>query len=288
MYQNIRDEILKETGSESLATDREIDIIRRDSGRKETKRLNYISNQSEIAKIIREFGGFYFQKYEYVLKLELEKQFLTRYIYLCTYIDYEGRLRFKSANNKGKLITVKDLPKVLGLSEREARNTKNALVEHELIFINKDKTINVNPKYAIKGGMSRKELRGSVRAMEEGIREIYEKAKPREHRRLALLMELLPYINFSHNIVCNNPNEKDIEKVDPFNLTEVMELAKYTNLTKFKRDLLNLTVNEELVIKITETKHGKFIYVNPRIFYKGNNVNDLKSCINEFKVKKQK
>ena len=254
MYQNIRDEILKETGSESLATDREIDIIRRDSGRKEVKRLNYISNQSEIAKIIREFGGFYFQKYEYVLKLELEKQFLTRYIYLCTYIDYEGRLRFKSANNKGKLITVKDLPKVLGLSEREARNTKNALVEHELIFINKDKTINVNPKYAIKGGMSRKELRGSVRAMEEGIREIYEKAKPREHRRLALLMEL----------------------------------AKYTNLTKFKRDLLNLTVNEELVIKITETKHGKFIYVNPRIFYKGNNVNDLKACINEFRVKKQK
>jgi hypothetical protein len=124
--------------------------------------------------------------------------------------------------------------------------------------------------------------------MEEGIREIYEKAKPREHRRLALLMELLPYINFSHNIVCNNPNEKDIDKVDPFNLTEVMELAKYTNLTKFKRDLLNLTVNEELVIKITETKNGKFIYVNPRIFYKGNNVNDLKACMNEFRVKKQK
>jgi hypothetical protein len=183
---------------------------------------------------------------------------------------------------------VKNLPEVLGLSEREARNTKNALIENELIFINEDKTISVNPKYAIKGGTGRKELRGSVRAMEEGIREIYEKAKPREHRRLALLMELLPYINFSHNIVCNNPNEKDIDKVDPFNLTEVMELAKYTNLTKFKRDLLNLTVNEELVIKITETKNGKFIYVNPRIFYKGNNVNDLKACMNEFRVKKQK
>jgi hypothetical protein len=263
------------------------DIYKR-AGEKEVKKQEYIRNNSDVAKIIREFGGFYFNKYENVLKLELEKQFLTRYIYLCTHIDYEGKLRFKSANNKGKLIMVKDLPKVLGLSEREARNTKNALVENELIFINADKTISVNPKYAIKGGTGRKELRGSVRAMEEGIREIYEKAKPREHRRLALLMELLPYINFSHNIVCNNPNEKDIDKVDPFNLTEVMELAKYTNLTKFKRDLLNLTVNEELVIKITETKNGKFIYVNPRIFYKGNNVNDLKACMNEFRVKKQK
>jgi hypothetical protein len=26
--------------------------------------------------------------------------------------------------------------------------------------------------------------------------------------------------------------------------------------------------------------------VNPRIFYKGNNADDLKSCMNEFKIKK--
>ena len=65
-----------------------------------------------------------------------------------------------------------------------------------------------------------------------------------------------------------------------------MRIAEYKNLTRFKRDLLNLTVNEELAVKITETKYGKFVYVNPRIFYKGNNADDLKSCMNEFKIKK--
>ena len=66
-----------------------------------------------------------------------------------------------------------------------------------------------------------------------------------------------------------------------------MEIAEYSNITKFRKELLNVTVNGELAMKITETKYGKFIYVNPRIFYKGNNYEDLKACTNEFKVKKQ-
>ena len=53
MYNNIRNEILKETGKETLITNREIDIIRKEVGRKEVKRLDFLKNQSEIAKVIR-------------------------------------------------------------------------------------------------------------------------------------------------------------------------------------------------------------------------------------------
>ena len=46
MYNNIRNEILKETGKETLITDREIDIIRKEVGRKEVKRL-----EGELANV---------------------------------------------------------------------------------------------------------------------------------------------------------------------------------------------------------------------------------------------
>lgn len=286
MYNNIRNEILKETGKETLITDREIDIIRKEVGRKEVKRLNWLSERNERDKIFKELGGFYFQNYENVLKLNIAKQYLFRFIYLCTYMSYDKKIHFGNAIGEKSLALEKDLKEIFRLSKSETINTKNTLIENGLIIINKDKTINVNSKYAIKGEIEKRELKMSVKVMEKGIREVYRKSKATEHKKLALLIELLPYVNFRHNVICSNPEESDVEKINPFNLTEVMRIAEYKNLTRFKRDLLNLTVNEELAVKITETKYGKFVYVNPRIFYKGNNADDLKSCMNEFKIKK--
>lgn len=286
MYNNIRNEILKETGKETLITDREIDIIRKEVGKKEVKRLNWLSECNERDKIFKELGGFYFQNYENVLKLNIAKQYLFRFIYLCTYMSYDKKIHFGNAIGEKSLALEKDLKEIFRLSKSETINTKNTLIENGLIIINKDKTINVNSKYAIKGEIEKRELKMSVKVMEKGIREVYRKSKATEHKKLALLIELLPYVNFRHNVICSNPEESDVEKINPFNLTEVMRIAEYKNLTRFKRDLLNLTVNEELAVKITETKYGKFVYVNPRIFYKGNNADDLKSCMNEFKIKK--
>ena len=286
MYNNIRNEILKETGKETLITDREIDIIRKEVGRKEVKRLSWLSERNERDKIFKELGGFYFQNYENVLKLNIAKQYLFRFIYLCTYMSYDKKIYFGNAIGEKSLALEKDLKEIFRLSKSETINTKNTLIENGLIIINKDKTININSKYAIKGEIEKRELKISVKVMEKGIREVYRKSKATEHKKLALLIELLPYVNFRHNVICSNPEESDVEKINPFNLTEVMRITEYKNLTRFKRDLLNLTVNEELAVKITETKYGKFVYVNPRIFYKGNNADDLKFCMNEFKIKK--
>ena len=96
---------------------------------------------------------------------------------------------------------LKDLQEILRLSRREAMYVRKVFVENGLIIVNKDKTISVNLEYAFKGKMEKKkELKGNViRMFEEAIRELYEKSDPREHKRLALLVELLPHINFTHN-----------------------------------------------------------------------------------------
>lgn len=288
MYESIKAEILKETGRNTI-TDREIDIIRRDSGRKEVNKIKGYMKKVGVEKILSEFGTFFFLKYKSILKMNIEKQMIFRYIYLCTFSRYDGKIEYGNAKGDGKLARLKDLQEILKLSRREAMYVRKVFIESGLIIVNEDKTISVNLEYAFKGKMEKKkELKGNViRMFEEAIRELYEKSDPREHKRLALLVELLPHINFTHNIICSNPTEKNIELVNPFTLKEVMEIAEYSNITKFRKELLNVTVNGELAMKITETKYGKFIYVNPRIFYKGNSYEDLKACTNEFKVKKQ-
>lgn len=262
------------------------DHLSEEQNKQETVK-KHVKNFSEIAELIRSFGGFYFSCYKNLLKLKLDKQYMFRFMYLCTLMNYENKVEFGNAKGDNVLALEKDLQEILKLSKRETINTKNELIKNKLIIVNADKTISINNKYAIKGDIDKRKLKGSIRMMELGIQELYNKAKATEHKKLGLLIELLPYVNFTHNVLCKNPTETDIGKVDPLNLTEVMQLAEYKNLNRFKKDLLNLTVNDELVAKITETKHGKFIYINPRIFYKGNNVADLKATVNEFIIKKQ-
>ena len=255
-------------------SDRAIDIVRKDAGKKEVKRLTYLRDESEMATLIRAISGkgFYFKCYKNVLELDIPKQYLFRFTYLCTYLDYDGRLKIM-VNGKKKVITEKDLQEILMLSERETRNTKNELIKYELIIVNKDGSISINPKYAIKGEIKKKKLRGRARIMIDGIREIYEKSKPIEHKRLALLIQLLPYVNYNYNIICFNPEEGDKAEINPMDLKDLCKITDYNerNWRKLKNELLRIKVGGSPVIAITEIDKGHAISVNPRIYYKGNN-----------------
>ena len=66
LHENIKAEILKETGE--VISDRAINIVRKDAGKKEVKRLEFIVNNSEMATKIKVFGSFYFNHYKNVLK----------------------------------------------------------------------------------------------------------------------------------------------------------------------------------------------------------------------------
>lgn len=230
------------------------------------------------------FGNFYFSCYSRLLNLNMDKQYKFRFIYLCTYINYKNQLEYGNSKGQSKLMLEKDLQEVLGLSERETRNTKNELKKNKLLIVNKDRTLSVNATYCVKGKINKRKLKESIRVMENGIRELYKKADSREHKRLALLIELLPYINMQHNIICSNPEVSNMKDINPLNMTEIMQKVGYKNLTRLKNDLLNLTVNGELVFAITQTKYGKFISINPRIYYKGTRLKDLNWLCGIYKV----
>lgn len=258
------------------------DHLSEEQNKQETVK-KHVKNFSEIAELIRSFGGFYFSCYKNLLKLKLDKQYIFRFVYLCTLMNYENKIEFGSAKGDNVLALEKDLQEILKLSKRETINTKKELIKNKLIIINDDKTISINNKYAVKGDIDKRKLKGSVRAMEQGIQELYNKAKATEHKKLGLFIEILPYVNFTHNVLCKNPTETDINKVEAITLYELSKMFK-TNQTRLKRDLFDITVNDEYAIGIFSKKNGMHIYVNPRIYYKGNNVADLKGLMNMFRI----
>ena len=272
MYKDTRKKIYEELGEE--VSGEALHIAFKDKGEKQVWKENWLKNDSETAILIREIGGngFYFKCYKNVLELDIPKQYLFRYTYLCTYLDYDGKLKIM-VNGKKKAITERDLQEILKLSEREARNTKNELIKYGLIIINEDGTISINSKYAIKGEVKRKKLRGGARIMINGIREIYEKSKPIEHKRLALLIQLLPYVNYNYNIICFNPDEEDKDKIIPMGLKDLCKITDYNerNWRKLKNELLRITVGGTPVIAVTEIYNGHAVSINPKIYYKGNN-----------------
>lgn len=253
--------------------------------KKQQGHAKYMKSKTELDTFIRDnLGGFYFSIYNKLLELSLAPQYRFRFIFLCTHINYDGKLEYGNGKGDSRLMIEKDLGEVLMLKEEETRKTKKALIESDLITIEDDKTITINKKYAVKGKIGKRDLKGSIRMMEQGIQELYAKATPKEHKKLALLVEILPYVNFQHNIVCNNPNESSAKNVIPITLTELANMLGYSTTQKLKRGLMDIKINNESLIMIVTINRKSMIIVNPRVYYKGNNIDALKGIINLFTI----
>lgn len=262
-------------------------IIEEEANKK--KYLKYLKNTNVFETMIRDnFGSFYFSIYNRLLKIDLKPQYRIRFIYLCTFMNYNNKLEFGNGIGNTKLMVERDLIEVLGLSQNETIRTKKALIESDLISIEDDKTISINKRYAIKGKITKRDSRESVRIMENGLREIYAKAKPSEHKRLDIFIKVLPYVNYNHNVLCKNPNESDVDKVEALTLSELCEIVGYdkTKSVRLKNELLKIKVDEQMAFGVFETGYGKRLYVNPKVYYKGRDLESLRALINMFNIKK--
>lgn len=222
------------------------------------------SEQNEFQKeMLDKFGAFYFNYYK---RLNILRQYMFRFIYLCTYMNYDNLL-----SNGTRLCKSKDLKLLLKLSNTEYKRTEDYLIENNLISYTEKDNIKINNKYCVKGMIPKNKNVEVVRMFDDAIRELYENSLPREHKKIAMLLEILPYINYKYNVVCKNPRETNIELIEPLKMVEVCSLLDYdkTNSSKLKNSLFSLTAGNEYVIGMFEKGCGKAIYVNPRVYYKG-------------------
>lgn len=228
--------------------------------------------------IKEELGGFYFNYYN---KLE-SNQFTFRFLYLCTFENFKGYLELGNAKAEGKLCVKKDLFEILKLSLKDCYRTIDYLEENNLISYDENGYVMVNTDVCIKGEVKcKKEV---VRMFDRSIKELYENSLPKEHKKLGLLIKLLPLINYRTNVVCKNPKEEIIELIEKYTMQELSEYLGYSRVDSMKRALMGLTVNGEKVIMQSKIGNKEFIVVNPRVYYKGNKLNEMQGVINLFKL----
>ena len=287
--------ILKKNGKETLTYDQWYHTIKEKEWNDIVVRTEQKANKQLIDNINREknefqklqmeiMGKFHFNIYEKILALNLEGQYLIRFVYLCCFLDFNDK-KVKWGKSNNKYATVKDLEEIWGLKEEECRKTKNALIEKELIIINEDKTISINKKYAFKGN-AKKDMKGSVKMFEDGFKEIYENATPKEHKRLGILIKLLPLVNYDWNILCYNAEETEEDKIIPLTLKDICLIVGYNEnqSSRLKKELLKIKVDGKAVICIHNIEDKNVISINPMIYYKGHNIEKLKYLFALFKI----
>lgn len=224
-------------------------------------------------------GNFYFNYYENMQC----SQYIFRFVYLCTFMNYKNYLEYGNAKDENKLMLKRDLFEVLKLSDRETYNTIKYLTENKFIEIS-EKYIKVNDDYCKKGSLTNNKNKGVIRMFDNAIKEIYENSLPKEHKKLSLLIKILPLIHQSTNVICRNSKEEIIDLVDYYTLSELADELGYSAPQKLKKGLMDVKVKGQPVIMISKINNKDMLVVNPLIYYKGNDLKSMEGIVNLFKM----
>ena len=203
----------------------------------------------------------------------LKPQYLTRALYLCSYMNYDNLLIEGKTHHKP--IYESDLIRIWNISRAEMFNTKKELIDLGILIVNENKTLSISDDFCKKGELMKNIKDEKARIFNDAIREIYEKAKPSEHKKLALLYKMLPYINLKWNMVCSNIDEEIKDLVQPIDVKTLCKLLNQSNVTKLKKDLLSLTVNGRPVVLMASVMNKSIILINPAVYYKGTRLEDV-------------
>jgi hypothetical protein len=211
---------------------------------------------------------------------------LFKFIYLCTYGDYDDKGGLLS-HNKQPLV-YNSFYSILNLSKKRTDDTVAELLNKGLL-IQEGNNYRPNPRYYVRGA-----VKGHVgeitRIFNKGMRELYFKSNYKEHNLLAHFIPLLPYVNLRYNIICSNPEETDIKKIKPFNLRQIADAfgVEKSNSPRLKKKLLSITVHGYNLMGYFTRNFGdgllKCFIVNPYVFYKAPGIKDMESIAKLFDI----
>ncbi len=214
-----------------------------------------------------DLGDFYMILHENKI-IELSPETAGRLIYLCTYLNYSNEFML----NKNTRMMKKDLQKILDVSRQTVdnfwRDIKDVYVsesESGLILVCDD---------IIRGRMDK----GNTYFQKlyiTTIRNIYQATSKRNRKYLGYIYKLLPYINLEYNLVCKNPFEMDLDKIDTMSVGEICDVIGFEK-SNFHRmvkilDKIELDINgrKELFVSYVKNTRGTRFFVNPHILYAG-------------------
>lgn len=255
----------------------------------------FLNERNEFRNHCKELGGYVhmiYAKNELLFNsLGIDKANISRIIYLATYSDYnqKGLLVIKNRDKFGKYtgnepMTRKQIQTVLKLGNTAFKSFLKDMKDNNLMF-ELDKAFFVNTQYFIKGEVENidKAQQSYCRLFINTIRKLYEGCKPTKHKVLANVYQLIPFVHYSNNMICHNPNTLE-NNVKPMTLNEIGTLLNINdnkgNLRKLVKELSNFTVStndKEFKLFAYVVIDGKdFYFINPYIIYSGNDIKKLR------------
>ena len=196
------------------------------------KKRNGEYNQNPFTQ----YGPYFFIKFKELKEKEIEGNTLVRFIRLCSYMDYDNRIRLGNAKGKKSLAVKKDLQEILKISERETRVFQKEMFRKELIILNEDKTMVINKKYALKGYSN--EIERNI-IFENEFNKLYNEIEVVKHKPLG-------------NSLYENVNKEQIFKFDD---------DKYSSFKHKYRSLRDITTTGEVF-----KAKGNVVMFNPCLF----------------------
>ncbi len=195
-----------------------------------------------------------------------------RLVYLATYINKDNYIAF----DNGRIMTRQNIQEVLKLDNRtfmrflkEAR-ANNYLLEDDVGFrLPLDKFG--------KGTMAKDKNQVAAKLFIHSVRFLYENATVSSHKMLGYLYVIVPYINLTYNVLCENPLETDKDKVRKMTVETLCEKLglDVSHSGRFVNQLLKIQYPDRngdtrsILISVKDTKNDKlreFLCVNPRLY----------------------
>lgn len=270
----------------------------------EQQRESY-KHKQELNQAIKEFieeneGAFVHLIFKYGTPIfkELEEKapgskcntHVIRFMMLATCLTFGGKL-FDSNKNRVKKSSLKNIWATT--SKNSINETYNLLMECGYIYETEEGYLMINEDIVVKGAIENfEELRKQdhsftyTRVFVDNLKDMFNNTEPKQRKQLANLFRVLPYINFRYNVFCANPAETDETKLKILNWKDLAELCGYnkTQVARFKKDLMNIQVYGYDVIGEFRRRSGIIIVVNPKVYYGGDDANELKDIQLLFKL----
>lgn len=253
---------------------------------KQKNNIEEIKRYKEAHDYIRkEIGVFFFYFYNKMDKIDIPLAHKTRFIYLSSFLGYNTENLVTKIEGKGNVyfrIKRDKLFEILALPDRETRSTILSLTKANVMY--KDGNYyNISAEYSIHGENNNVN-KGCTRVFIDNIRKLYKATDYKKHKQLYYLFKLLPHVNLENNIVCENVKEMEIYKTIPMTLKDIMislELNE-TNSTRWLKEMKKFTIDGNYVVMRTYIDETLYIIINPKLYYGGNHIENMKYIIGLF------
>lgn len=253
-----------------------------DKSRRGYKKRNDVS--ASLREMTSEMGEFYFSNYnELISTVENDTALAFRFLYLCTFMEYDGYIR----DWRGNKVRMSELNRIFGLNLKPFYELKGKLVSGDLICSDERGDIVVNERFSVKGCINGTVYeRNSIKVYDRGVQELYLKSMPREHGKIGKIVKLIPYINRESNIICSAESigEGDVKKIRKLCTADVCRIlgTDKSNINRIRKYLLGVKVGNRGLLGCFQYMSNDYYIVNPYVFYHGTDIERLRGLIRLF------